>query len=167
MTIASADIHQAIHAVWSASDLDNLFHALWDDSADTNRWPVLEGEEASPKHPFPYSVVEIEAPKTQMRMSGNGDTQHHLRQIPVVFHIHANEVTNDTRSSKEIAAYLVEEVMKVFGGHPTEKPSGTISLSHGNHVITQYDSDQGLQTEQDRYHWILRYTLLVDVPVAV
>jgi len=167
MTVASADIHKAVHIAWSASSLDAVFQALWATSVDVTRWPVMEGEEASPDHPFPYCVVEIDTPRTQNRMSGTGDTQHHLRQIPVTFHIHANEVEGDSRSSKEITTYLAEEVMKVFGGHPTEKPSALLSLDNGNHVITQYENDYGVRTEHDRYHWILAYTILVDVPVAV
>ena len=67
-------------------------------------------------------------------------------------------------SQKVVAATLSEEIMKVFGGHPTVRPTA-LTLSNGNHLLTTYQNDFGLFEGEDEYSWTVNYLVKVDVPV--
>ncbi len=166
MSVASADIHKAVNTVWDASTLDASFKALWDADVDTTEFPVLHDQEATPEQPFPYCVYEISSSSTTDRMSGVGSTIREIRDVSWVFHIHAREVDGDGRTAKEIAAELAEEVMKVFGGHPTVAATD-LSLDNGGFLISTYQNDMGIKTGEDEYQWNVIYIFKVDVPVAV
>ncbi len=166
MSIASADIHKAINVVWDVSTLDTLFKALWEDPTSTE-FPVLQDQEGTPTQPFAYVVFEQTSSSTVERSSADGNTKREIRDIEVRWNIHARAVDGDGRDAKEIAAYLAEEIMKVFGGHPTVNPTGTMTLDNGKHLITQYINDFGVRTGDDEYQWVLIYNMRVDVPVAV
>ena len=78
-----------------------------------------------------------------------------------------NYKEDDARTAKEIAAYLAEEIMKVFGGHPTVVPTGMVALDYGNHLITQYVSDDGVRTGDEEYSWLVSYLFRLDVYVTI
>ncbi len=162
MTIASADIYTAINTVWDARDLEVTFKDFW--SEGTDDFPALHDGEATPKQPFPYCVMEADATTTTDRMSGGVNSLREIRDIPIRFNIQATTVSGDSRSQKEIAAFLAEEVMKVFGGHKDTAPEA-LTLSSGNHLWTQFVSDYGVETGENMYHWIINYLVKVDLPV--
>jgi hypothetical protein len=162
--IAVADILKAIVAAWDASTLNDTFKALWSGSIVAADFVVLHDTEASPNQPFPYCVMEIEKPTVRERMSSAGDYKREIREQQFTFNVHAKEGSS---SAKVTASNLVAAIMAVFGGHPTTKPTATLTLDNGNHLLTQYVNDYSIRTEQDRYQWSLTYKLLVDVPVAV
>jgi len=168
MSVGSADLWKGITAAWDTAELDTKFSELWPSTTPTDTFDVLHEMEASPNQPFPYCVVEMEKPSVRGRMSGKtSTTKRETREAVVTFNIHTYARQGDNRGAKEIAAYLAEEVMKVFGGHPTVQATGTITLDNGNHLITQFQTDYSVRTEQEHYQWVLSYLFLVDVPVAV
>lgn len=167
MSISTADIFESIHHVWDESGLTSIFKALWVGTERTDLYPALNDGEAQPNTPFPYCVLSLDNPDVRTRMTANVEgTKRELRTVPITFDVFASEVTGDERSSKAIAAYLVEEICKVFGGHPTVQPTD-LSLSNGNVLIVQYVTDYSVNAEDQKYQWVLSYQLHVDVPVAV
>jgi hypothetical protein len=166
VSIAAADLHAALQSAWSASGLDAQFTALWTDDYSLADFPVLHDQEAAPGQPFPYCIIEIDKSKTTTRMSRPEGGKWEIRDVPVTFTIFADNVEDDARSPKQIASDLAEEVMKVFGGHPTMAPTQTIELTNGGHLITQYDNDYPTRDEQDRWAWSITYNFRVDVPSA-
>lgn len=161
MSVGTADLSEAITTAWNASTLNTTFKAL----GGTD--PVLEDQERTPKGPFPYCTMEAFSPSISSRMSADGSSKRHVIDVTVVFHVFARVVSGDDRTAKKIAADLAEEVMKVFGGHATISPTGTIALSNGNHLITQKLTDYGIRAGDDEYEWVINYLFRLDVPVAV
>ena len=169
MSVASASVHKAVNTVWDASTLNASFLALRDASVVDADFPVLNDQEATPAQPFPYCVYEQSSSSTTDRMSGAGSTIREIRDVSWNFHIHAREVDGDARTAKEIAADLAEEVMKVFGGHPTVAATDlSPSLDNSGFLISEYQTDFGVRSgEDDEYRWDVQYILKVDVPLAV
>jgi len=165
VTVSSADLAKALNSVWDASGLNAKFKALW--SSATDEFQVLNDQEAAPDQRWPYCVFEMSAGETTDRMSGQTNLSlWEIRDIPVVFTVQAKVVTGDSRTAKGIAAYLAEEIMKVYGGHPTVHPT-PLTLDNGNFLITQYQSDMGVRTSDDEYSWLLSYLFRLDIPVMV
>jgi len=166
MTLAgSSELHEAVNTVWVASSLDADFNTYWDAGEDSEH-NVLNDGDAGKEIPFPYCVFTIEAGSVQSRMSGEGAGKQLIQDVPVQFTIHAKLIDGDTRTAKEIAADLVEKVMKVFGGHPTVSPEPLV-LDNAKHLITQFISDFGWRGDDDIYSWIINYNVRLDAPVAV
>lgn len=165
MTLAgSSELHEAINTVWDASSLDADFDTYWDAGEDTEH-NVLNDTDAGKEIPFPYCVFVVEEGPVQSRMSGEGMGKQLIRDIPVQFTIHTMLIDGDARTAKEIAADLVEKVMKVFGGHPTVSPAALV-LDNAKHLITQFISDFGWRGDDDIYSWTINYNIRLDVPVA-
>ncbi len=162
MTIASADVYTAINTAWDAGNLEDTFKAFW--SEGTDDFPALHDGEATPKQPFPYCVMEADPTTTTDRMSDGVDSLREIREVPIRFNIQATTVENDSRSEKEIAGFLAEEVMKVFGGHATATPA-SLSLTSGSYIWTEFVSDYGVKTDENMYQWIINYLIKVDLPV--
>ncbi len=166
MSVATADLHKALNTVWNASSLDATFKALWDASITDAEFPALHDQEAAPGQPFPYCVLDQSASSTVNRMSATGAFLREVRDVSWSLHVHARAVSGDSRTAKEIAAYLAEEIMKVFGGHPTVAPTA-LTLDNGNFLIAQYQNDFVIRTGDDEYRWTVEYVFRSDVPVAV
>jgi len=159
MSVGTADLQKAIVTVWNASSLNGVFVALG------GVVPVLRDQEMVQGQAYPYCVLPQALVNTNTRMSSTVDNANrHVRDITQSFNIHASVVDGDDRTAKEIAAYLVEEVMKVFGGHPTEV-STPLVLDNGNHLITQYQREVPVRTGDDQYQWNIEYNFRIDVPV--
>lgn len=166
MSIAGADLAKAVNTVWDASSLDSLFQTLWDSGASAGEFPVLHDQLAGGEQPFPYCVFEQLSGNTTDKMSGGVSTLREIRDIPFNFRVHTREIAADSRGPKEIAAFLAEEIMKVYGGHPTEAPTA-LTLDSSNFLIAIYENDQAIRIDEDHYQWIVSYIFRLDVPVAV
>jgi len=166
MAIGMADLHKAINTAWDASTLDATFKALWSDPTDTEFF-VLNDQEAPGEQPFPYVVMDQTMSSTSNRMSGGITSLREIRNIEIRFNIHTRDIDSDGRTAKTIASVLAEEIMKVFGGHPTVTPTGAITLDNGKHLITTYTNGFSIRTEEDQCQWVLVYVFKIDVPVAV
>jgi len=166
VSVGSADLRKAINTVWDAQNLDDVFTALWGALVTASEWVVLEDQEAQTKHPFPYCVFEQGTGNTRSRMSGEGNQLQEIRDVPFLFRVHARSVDGDPRTASEIAAFLIEEIMKVFGGHPTVSPQ-TLTLDNGNFLIAQYQNDFVIRTGDDEYEGLLSYIFRLDVPMAI
>jgi hypothetical protein len=164
VSIGTADLITAINSAWDASSLNALFQTSWT-VAQRSRFPVLEDQEAAPGHPLPYCVMEVERPRTTNRMSARSGTRE-IREVVVRFNIHASEIVGDSRSSKQIAKDLAEEVIKIFGGHPTTNPTLVISLDNGGSLAVRLENEFGTRTDTGYYQWVVEYLFRVDVPVA-
>lgn len=165
MSIASADLMKSLNSVWDASGLDALFEALW--SAPSPDHDVFNDQQAGGGQPFPYMVMDQAVPATVDRMSRSRDSNWEIRDTEVRFNVHARDIASDSRTAKQVAAYLVEEIAKVFGGHPTVAATGSFALDNGEHLITQYVSDFGIRTGSDEYQWVITYLFRLDIPVMV
>lgn len=166
MSVGSADLHKAINTVWDASTLDATFQALRNSDVEDDEFPVLEDQEAGPGEVFPYCVYQMAEGITTDRMTGNDGAKKEIRDVPCEFRVHARVISGDSRTPKEIAAFLIEEILKVFGGHPTETPTG-LTLDNGAFLISQYQTDMGLRVEDNEYQWNLTYFFRLDVPVKI
>ncbi len=162
--ILDADLHKSINAVWDASNLDTIFQAYWRASADPDEFIVFHDGEAEPGTPFPYCVYEISEGNTTCKMSGHTKNERHeIYQIPVKLKIHTRSISG--RSAKDVAIELLEEVVKIFGGHPTVV-GGTFTLDNGTCIQTTYQNSFGEREGADEYIWHVMYDFLLDVPVA-
>ncbi len=166
MSVNSADFQKAIVTVWNASGLNATFQALWDAGVAVSEHAVLRDSEAAPKDPFPYCVMETTMGVTTDRMSGPDGTLREIRDLEVVFSVNARAVSGDARTSKEIAADLGEEIMKIYGGHPEVSPTD-LELDNGNFLISEYQGDVGVRLDEDQHQWRTTYLFRSDVPVAV
>jgi len=166
MTVATADLLKAVNTIWDASALDAVFQALWDAGVVVAEFPVLHDVLAGGEQPFPYCVFEVTEGTTTDRMSKGVNDVWETRDVPINFRVHARDVDGDARSSKEIAADLAEEIMKVFGGHPTQSPD-TPSLDNGNFLIATYQNDFAVREDEDHYVWTIGYNCRLDIPVMV
>lgn len=171
MSIGMADVQTGVIAAWNSSGLNETFRNLWvDDAGDSielaMEFPVISDQEAPTGQPFPYCVLDQGTSFTQSRDSGVSLINQEIRDVGLVFNIHARSIADDSRTPKEIAAFLAEEVMGVFGGHPVTPPT-EITLANGRYIITQYQTDFGIYTGEDEFQWVVDYLFRVDIPVAI
>ncbi len=165
--VTSADLHAGIASLWDSGKLDDEFTNLWA-VADRTSFESLNDEEAAPGNPFPYCVFEVSPGVTTARMSGHSTNENHeIRDVPVQFVIFTRErASPDNRTAKRIAADLAAEVMAIFGGHPTLRPT-VPTLSNGSVLIMQYQTDYGARTGDSEHSWVVKYLARLDVPMAV
>jgi len=167
MSVGTADLLKAVNTVWDASNLNAAFKALWDSGFMSADWEVLQDGEAQPGQPWPYCVIDQTGTSTVARMSKSGSDKWEVRDTQVTLHVHCKSVSGNSNTGKELAGGLIEAIMEVFGGHPTEAPTGSLELDNGNHLITQYLNDYCIRNGDDEYEWVLTYNFRLDVPVAV
>lgn len=166
MSIGNADLWKAIAAAWGTYELDAPFKAYWT-AAQRTQFPALNDTEAEAAAPHPYCVLEIDKSRVDSRSSaasGSSGTRH-IRDVPVDFTVYAKQASGS--SAKAIAAALVEEITKVFGGHPTVAARiDGYSMDNGNILIFQFDTDYGIRIDIENYEWHVSYNARLDVPVA-
>jgi len=166
MTIASVDIHQALSTVWNDNNLETKFTDSWA-AAKRTEFIALNDQEAPTGQPWPYCIFEIEPGSTTSRMSGHSKGENHeIRDVPISFRVYAKRIDGVGKTAKSIASDLIEEIMRIFGGHPTAKPKDLV-LSSGSFLLMQYVTDWGIFAGDKQYEWILSYVVRVDIPVAV
>lgn len=171
MAVGAADLHKSIATLWASSGLNAKFKSYWPDGV--SEFTTLNEVEACGEQQWPYCVYTCEASLTNIRMSGDSSTaRYENRTIPVEFEVYSKANNDGSQSSKELAAHLVEEIIKVFGGHPTVLPQD-LTLDNGAVVQTQYDTEYTLtdnygrpRNTADEYCWTIRYLMMLDVPVA-
>lgn len=175
--IGTADLHAAIEAKWNTEVVDSdtsptdtlndIFKALWNPQVDANQFTVLSDTESSPHQPFPYCICQTELPRVLHRMTGEDGCKREIRNVKLTFKVFADVVQGDKRSAKQIAGYLAEQVMKVFGGHPT-KPATEMELTNGGTLPSQFGVDYSVRDENlYKWIWVIQYNLMLDVPVAI
>lgn len=166
MPVGLADFHTALKSAWDRTILNAKFRDFWESGALDN-YTVLSELSAPSRQPFAYCVFTTSVPNVAMHMSAGVDEQRRIQQVSLTFNIWAEPKTGETRSAKQIAALLAEEIMKVFGGHPTTRPSAVWSLANGNVVQVQFAGDYSVQSTDARYQWVVNYIVLLDTPVMV
>lgn len=166
MGVGTADLHEIIVTLWEASALNAAFNSYWS-ASDQNEFPVLNETEAEAAQPWPYCVFHPEEPQTPVRMSGSGNSKREIRDVPGTFKVWARY--HGTSSAKSIAADLAEEILKVFGGHPTVQSaiSDAVDLNHGQLLIVQYEKDFPVRMGNEEYCWTIKYNFRLDVPVSM
>lgn len=165
MSVMSAELHQAIVTTWNASGLNAIFKTYWE-TTRTADYTVLNDQEAGPAQPFPYCVFQADQGNTTTKMSGrdNRKQRFEIRDVPVEFRVHTRSMKSGL-TAKKIAAILMEEVTKVFGGHPTVEPQ-EVALTNGAVLKATFGADVGIRDGDQNYKWHIRYTFTLDVPVA-
>ena len=165
--VGSADVVKKLVAIWRASTLDAAFQAYWTVAGDTAKNQVLNDTNAEGIAPYPYCIFELAEHHVIGRMSGSANTKYEIREHPLTFTIHAKD-DGDTKSGKEVAAELMAAVLAVFGGHPTTRNSvDGVTLDNGSVLISTFQSDFAKRESIENWAWVIRYTIRVDVPVAV
>ena len=166
MTIVnSAQLHEAIQSLWTSSGLDAKFTAFWSAGNITEFPAVLHDAEAAPGNPFPYCVFNVLPATTTARMSGHDSLEkHEIRDTPIEFRIYTKD--GSVLTAKRIAADLAEELLQVFGGHPTVVPTD-MTMTNGFVLINQYQNDYGVRTGDTEHLWIVTYLARLDVPMMV
>ena len=160
----SAQLEEGLVALWNSSGLNALFQAFWT-ATQILANPVLHDTEASPGQAFPYCVYNVTTPTTISRDSGHDSIEkHEIRDTPIEFRIHAQ--SSGGLSAKRIAADMANEVIKIFGGHPSVSPTA-MTLTDGGVMLNQYQNDFGLRTEDDNHLWMINYLAKLDVPMRV
>jgi hypothetical protein len=165
MSILSADLHKAIRKSWSDASLDDVFTTYWAAGETDLHTPYNDGM-ASPDCPLPYCIVNVGATDIVGRSSGSGTEtgNRHQRDYPVEFKIYAGATAD--KSSKQIASELADEIIQVFGGHPSVSPV-TVSLENGASLDSaQHISDFGLRVGDEEYLWTVNYNFRTEVLVA-
>ena len=164
MSVTSLALHKAVNTVWDTSGLDWSFKKYWSVS-EREQFLSLDESQAMAGTPMPYCVYSQASQETIARMtkvaSATGRQEFH--QSLFQFHIFAN--TNGTKTAKDIAGELAEEILKHFGGHPTEQPKELV-LDVGSVINVQYQSDYGLKLDSNVYQWNVMYLIQTDVPMA-
>ena len=161
--IGGAAVHKAVASLWISSGLNTLFQAYWA-VVDRSLYTSLNDSEAAPGTPFPYAVFTARASNIVTRMSGEDASKQHINDQPWTFEVYAGP--NGTSSAKEFASAMAEEIIKVFGGHPTESPQA-LTLDHGSVLIVQYQNDWGERQDDSVHKWTVEYNIRTDVPVAI
>ena len=159
----TADIHKAVATLWESSGLATTFQSYWS-TADRSLHVSLNDGEASPKCPAPYCVFSGRKPNIASRMSPTTDStaNRQIHDHPWTFDIHAKQTS--LKSAKEMASDMAAEVLKVFGGHPTEEPTD-LTLDNGWVLNCQYQGDWGEREGDTNHKWTVEYNIRVDVPV--
>jgi len=168
MSVGSAAIAKWVTSIWSSSGLNAKFKALW--SEDTGEFVSLNDQEARPKQPWPYCVLGEITGAIADNQSQEGSKLFQTRNYSVMFGVYARAITGDSRTAKGIAAYLAEEIMKVFGGHPTVGPHAALqstSIDDGGLIIVQYLRDYGMLLGDDEYQWIVDFNVMADISITV
>jgi hypothetical protein len=162
--VTSADLHEALNKIWDDSGIDTEFKSFWKIVDYRDEFPSLHDQMAGPSQPFPYCVYEQEPGVVTARMtSATATGRREIRDIPVIFRIHATGQNNVT--AKKICAELAEKILSVYGGHPTITPRSLV-LNYGNFLIAQYQNDYGIRTGDEEYQWNIMYLMRLDIPVA-
>lgn len=161
--MSTLDIDKAVIAVWNSQSLDSEFTTYWDSGESSQSMP-LHDTRATPGQPMPYCVFDIGASSTIGRSSSGATTINEIRQVPLRFSIHMRRKSGVSKSAKQVAGELADEVKKVFGGHPTVRPQA-LSLDNGKQLVTTYQFDHGMKSGEDEFIWLLSYLIKVDVPV--
>jgi len=160
----AADVHKAVASLWEDEGLDTKFKSYWS-VADQTRFTSLNDGQAPPNQPFPYCVFESTSPDIVTRMSADGSNKRYVNDNPWTFFVYAKQT--DVLTAKEFAIALANEILKVFGGHPTQAPASLPELDNGSIVIIQYRSDYGERQADDIHLWTVEYNIRTDVPVTV
>lgn len=159
--IGELDLHRAIVANWQAGSLDGQFSPYWSNGSGH----ALNDTEAMKGQEFPYCVLDMGAFVVTDKMTGHSATERHwIYDVPVTFNVFANTVSGT--SAKQLAGNLAEEIMKIFGGHPTQAPLA-VTLTQGNHLITQLQSEFGVKLGDQEHNWMINYNFKLDLPIAV
>ena len=155
----TTDLHAAIAALWLSSGLDEKFRQHWTNENSAEHL-TLNDAQAGPNTPWPYCVYSIMPNSVVNRMSGDGPTDKHEHRMHFCrFTIHARQTT--AKSAKEMAAMMAEEVVRVFGGHPSSSPQSMEGV-----IQSTLSTDQGMRTETTSYSWLLDYEFLMESSVA-
>lgn len=119
MPLRTFDVAQAVTALWTSSGLDQWFTQYWTDD-QIEDYLVLGDEEAAPTQPWPYCVFESLASVTLQRSSAAvfHRNRQELNEDTLRFHVFAKDIAS--KSGKLMCSELVEQILKVFGGHPDE-----------------------------------------------
>jgi hypothetical protein len=148
MSVGLAELHRALIAVW------NLPYAL-------------RSGTAMPGDSFPYVVFQQSASNIAVRMSGSGVDAGAVRRVhDVPWEFRCYATGSALLSPKEQAASVAEEVVKIYGGHPTVAPR-EVAMTSGDYLISQMMSEFDVKVGEDEHMWAVVYNFKVDLPVKV
>ena len=149
MPLRNFDVAQAVTVLWGTGELDQYFTEYWTDDQIAD-YLVLMDEEAAPTQPWPYCVFESVA-STILRRSSASTPQRNRQEAnedTIRFHVYGRDV--DGISGKLLCSNLVEEILKVFGGHPDETHR---DLPLQNGLVINQEYKQTILMREDTQVW--------------
>ena len=163
--IGSAAIEKAIVALWSSSGLDTLLKSYWV-AADRSKFLSLIADMGEGDHPFPYCIIEIAKPFQSAQSSDGNESLRTLWNVPLTLRVHTKKITTGA-AARAVAAILMDEIAKVYGGHPAVKNqiAGT-QLDYGHILGSQFLGDFAIREDLENVAWQLQYNLQTDVPAV-
>ena len=158
------ELHSGLAQFVTSYQLDWICRQYWDESL-RDRFVAWNDTEAAPECPFPYVVYRFGEEDIRTRSSGHSVYQKRLiRDVPLTLDVYAKQQPSGGSSAKAIAAVVGDEIAKHLGGHATERPQ-KMTLSHSNHLLTQYQNSFGSAMEDDCYQLTILYSLRIDSPI--
>jgi hypothetical protein len=166
MTVGALELHAAVVALWNNSELDWACKQYWETSK-VARWPSLGESMLGPECPFPYATFTIGDFEVISRTTGLAvGIKRAIRSAPLTFTIYAKQLPANARTAKTIAASILDQLLQVFGGHPTVRPQ-RLECVHSHFLNCQYETDYGMTVEDDVYQHVVSYRLMVDSPIGI
>ncbi len=164
---ASSDVHKALNSLWFDHGLDWAFKKMWEES-DRSQHRSLHDLEAPAGAKLPYCVYSIEASSVDSRSSdgSNQPRQMIVHNLPLILNLHTGPIEGSSKTAKQHAVELMDQVLAVIGGHPTTIPQ-TWTLDNGCVLNSQFLRDHGIRTGDDEYQWVVEYNIVVDAPMFV
>ena len=157
MPFRNFDVARAVAVLWGTSGLDSHFTRYWT-TAEIADYLVLMDEEAAPTQAWPYCVYESVA-STTLRRSSASKPQKNRQEVnedTLRFHVFAKDV--DEKSAKALCSDLVDEILKVFGGHPDEYQRG-LPLQNGSVINQEYNQTILVREDEEIWKATVIYTI--------
>lgn len=167
MSIGIAELHEGMVSAWNDSTLNDSFRQYWS-SVDVSRYPVLQEEGGlAPQTPFPHASFEQGDDFVLTRMTKTNNSIWALHQTLWTFKIQAKELASGNKTAKELSHDLMQLVLMVFGGHPTQAPTAQICLDNGSLVTLQTPTFRSFRNTVDVHVWQIMYPAIFELPVKV
>ncbi len=166
MTVGAADLHKAVTTLWNQTNLDWEHKKFWEE-AQRDTYPSLHDGQAGPGQPAPYTVFSQSPGVITNRMSSatsDININRAIHDVPWEFRVHAKNT--DSVTAKQIGSDIRDIIMGIFGGHPSINPTDLV-LDNGCFLISQYQTDFGMRTEDLNYMWTISYIFKLDIPIAI
>lgn len=183
MASGSGEVRRAIIDRWNESNLDDGYTQWWtQEQIDASIALTLDPPPAGT--PFPSCALDFDPGRVVSRMSSDSDFKREVREYRIAFKVYSlnfspavlealgHEVGDpNIPTVAELAQERIEDIIRVYGGHPTESPL-PLTIQNGNVLQVRYDSD-AIKELYDSENtsigiiWRAEYSIWVDVPVAV
>jgi len=124
-------------------------------------------------HALARSVSSMSQRDVGMPGDNSGSFLHQIWHVPVWFEVWALKLNwfGAPRSPQEVASRVMEEICRVFGGHPDHEPEELKFVPDASSALVDiiFEGDKGYHPESEgftatsMYYWRIDYTFVLDV----